>query len=287
MQLQSKPLRETMLDVHQGWLKQLLQIPSYVHLAYDVSSSQIEADGTHLPKYLGERLFDQVYLSHLLDTRNQARSQLLRVQADCTSSSEMIFHAQFDYEMLALDHLVDEYFVNDISPNLLLPSSGRTFFEEVEIKELESFGHYLSQAQNRYHPYFENKGIFHFVKHTLTRYKLLDIMLGYQQVEQRLAQRYSKLPIIYSKFESAKDVYSHLQDRRKNQMICRSRFRSNLASVALEYQPYMNFVGEALSYNEDNRLLRSISFYQIMKNKTIASRFEQLIQERQLRDGSP
>ena len=151
------PLREIVLDTHEVEVKRLLDLPKSSNLHYNEESTQICVDGIPIYEYLSERLFDNGFVSYLGQIRAGRRDKITQAHSTPTKfSSDEFFHRQFDYELLAIDHLVDTDLASRIAGNLdseidrhyarnvfLTPSSGRTFFEEVYLKELEALGHQL------------------------------------------------------------------------------------------------------------------------------------------------
>lgn len=291
------PLRELMLDTHEVEVKKLFELPKLSNLHYNHESTQICVDGIPIYKYLQKKLFDNGFVSYLGQIRTQRRDKITQAHSTPSEfSSDEFFHRQFDYELLAIDHLVDTDLANKIADNLdseidrhyvrnvfLTPSTGRTFFEEVHLKELESLGHQLLRQNGHTSEkdfFFEGKGFQHFLKHTMTRDKLIRIILDYDSVERRLQERYDSLPSNNNQFKTPSDVYEHLKETRIEQMRRRGTWNLLSSKLSPKEQTYIRFVGNALDFNEDNRLLRSISFYHAMQDKTLEERFYELIEMR-------
>lgn len=297
----NRPLREIMLDVHETQVKRIFDIPLESKVNYNEESTQICVDGVPIYDFLGTKLFDESYTLEIMKLRREIRCNLVKAHSNPEKiSSNELFHLQFDYELLALDHLVSSSMVKSIASNLekgvdkcladslfLTPSTGRSFFEEVYIKELESLGYQLKQINHNVTEkgfYFENKGFSHFVRHTMTRDKLIKIILDHDSVVERLQNRYDNLRAYYPSFESPSEVYDVIKELRIEQMRRRSTWENLVSKLPTTEQKYLRFVGEALDFNEDNRLMRSISFYHIMQDKSISRRFYDLIEAR--KDGN-
>jgi hypothetical protein len=124
------------------------------------------------------------------------------------------------------------------------------------------------------------KGFEHFVERSMTREKLKAIVLEHPAVMGRMRARYGMLEQAYCDIGSAKDAYAALKEARRDQMARRYGWRMAFDELRPEDKQYVAFVGAALDYNEDNRLLRSASFYRIMHDKTFPRRFHALIQGR-------
>lgn len=104
----SKPLREVMLDVHEKRLKKIHGLSSTDSLSYDDTSTRICINSVPIYSYLARNLHDPSYLEMLSSLRKETRNKLLdghRHWKEC--GAELLVDLQFDYEMLALDHLVD------------------------------------------------------------------------------------------------------------------------------------------------------------------------------------
>lgn len=288
-----QPLREIMLDIHEKQIKKIYGIPSKCKLSYNQSSTQILVDYAPLFCYLSDRLMQPTFLKSLAAIRQERLSKLLEAHGKWKEySSDQIFNLQFDYEMLSLDHLVDENRVNTLLQNSLnnesntswaksvmfAPSSGKTFFEEVKIKELESLGYMLRNEYLCHESFFfGSKDFDHFCRYTIARNKLIRIILDNDNVVLEMRKRYENLCEIYPHYDSAKDVYLAIKDIRKEQMKRRCSIVAILSDFEEHQQRYLKFVTDAFDYNEENRLLRSVSFYHIMKDKTIPARFNDLI----------
>jgi len=295
MKIPEKPLREIMLDVHETRLKDIYDLPESCTLAYNDKSTQICVDNTPIYAFLHNELNDSTFVDRLLNIRKKTRKKIINAHQNPSDySSEDLFNLQFDYELLGLDHLVDperiqiesecikDRYKQDLAKRVLLtPISGRTFFEEVNIKELESLGNMQRNGcpMSEEYFFFQDKGFEYFTKHTLTRNKLIRIILDNSKIIDSLKKRYEALPTVYS-FESIKDIYSVIKDMRLEQMKRRCVIASVLNSVDKKKRKYLEFATYALEYNEDNRLLRSVSFFHIMKDKTIPERFYKLIEGR-------
>ena len=293
---QTKPLREIMLEVHEDRIKEIYEIHNCAKLAYDASSTDICVNGVPMYRYLYERLNDAAFIDKLMDIRRKRRQAILDAHSTHSlHTPEEILNVQFDYELLGLDHLIDTEQVNvlcngleseferNLAHNILLaPASGRTFFEEINMKELEVVGYLLraSSPTTEESFFFEGKDFEYLLKHTATRTKLLRIILEHDTVVRELKQRYETLPATYKEYRSVTEVYSTLKEMRIEQMRRRAAASSILKRFEDKDKDYLRFVGEALDYNEDNRLLRSISFFHVMKDKSIPDRFYDIIARR-------
>ena len=67
-------------------------------------------------------------------------------------------------------------------------------------------------------------------------------------------------------------------------MCCGHLWQLLLSKLPEKVQTYVSFVGDALDFNEENRLLRSVSFYHVMKDPSVAERFYDLIEARKDED---
>lgn len=291
------PLREIMLDTHEIEVKKIFGLPKASRLHYNDESTQICVDGTPIFEYLSDRLFDMGFVSEVGQIRSERRGRIIEAHSRPQDySSDELFHRQFDYELLAIDHLVDTELATRIAGNLdskidrhyarnifLTPSTGKTFFEEVYLKELESLGHQLLNA-NGYSSekdfFFEGKGFQHFLKHTMARDKLIRIILDYDSVVTRLGKRYNSLLGGNQQFETPSEVYDRIKHVRIEQMGRRGTWNLLSSKLSHKEQTYIGFVRNALDFNEDNRLLRSISFYHVMRDRQIGERFYVLIESR-------
>lgn len=292
-----KPLREIMLDAHEDEVKSIYGIPKSRRLHYNHESTQICVESIPIFSYLSDRIFDPGYTREIVEIRQERRQKIIDAHSQPQKySSEKIFHLQFDYELLAIDHLVDTELACKMAGNLdsdidricaknyfLIPSSGKTFFEEVHLKELESCGFQLLEARKDSSEkdfFFENKGFDYFLRHTMTRDKLIRIIMDYDSVLSRMKKRYDSLIKYNSQMESPSEIYDRIKDIRMDQMRRRCARLSLSSKLGAKEQDYISFIGNALDFNEDNRLLRSISFYYIMKDRQIGENFCRLIESR-------
>ena len=255
-----KPLREIMLDIHETSLKKIYNLPEKSTLSYNPESTQICIDNIPIFKYLASRLRNENFVYDIEKIRQKRFARLKDAHDNPRKySSDDFFHLQFDYEMLGIDHLID----TTIESDDLIPLSGKSFFSEVKIKELECAGSLLGGNMS----YFKDKDFDYFVKHTMTRKKLLNIIMHHDEVIDQLQQRYNSLIEIHPQYRFQEDVFEEIKDMRRKQNI-RSLNAPN------------NFNTRAIDYNEENRLLRSISFYHVMKDKSIPYRFGQMLETR-------
>lgn len=258
-----KPLREIMLEIHETALKKIYHLPEQSTLAYNSKSTQICVDDIPIYKHLETRLKDRNFRYNIERIRQKRFAKIKDAHDNPKEySSDDFFHLQFDYEMLGIDHLID----TTIESPDLIPLSGKSFFSEIKIKELECVGYLLDGDMS----YFQNKDFDYFVKHTMTRKKLLNIIMHHDEVIDQLQYHYDSLPKIHSQYRFQEDVHDELRRMKQKQSI-RSSNTPN------------NFNTRAIDYNEENRLLRSVSFYYVMKDKTIPDRFGQMLESRRQR----
>ena len=229
------PLREIMLDAHEVEVKSIYSISKNKKLHYNEESTQICVNGVPIFDCLADMLFDSGFVSEIAQLRTDRRRKIIDAHSKPQDySPEDLFHLQFDYELLAIDHLVNTELVGRIASNLdskidrhyaqryfLTSSSGRTFFEEVLLKEFESLGHQLLRLNGYCSEkdfFFEDKGFHCFLKHTMTRDKLIRIILDYDSVVSRLKERYDSLLEDNQQFESPSEVYDKIKEIRVEQM---------------------------------------------------------------------
>ena len=297
MKIPKKPLREIMLDTHSNDVKQLFEIPQHKKLHYNKESTQICVDNEPIFTYFSEKVFDSGFTSRINKIRSKRRTKIIEAHSKPSNySAEDFFHLQFDYELLAIDHLVDVELASNMTKRLnsetgnypaqnyfLTPASGKTFFEEVYLKELESLGHHLLKTRDHRSEkdfFFSDKNFNYFLKHTMTRDKLIRIILDYGSVESKIRKRYDSLTSTYQEFKTTTEVYDRIKDIRIEQMRRRGTRALLSSKLTDKERTYLDFVGAAFDFNEDNRLLRSISFYHVMKDKEIGGRFYELIESR-------
>ncbi|MBC8494797.1 hypothetical protein H8D36_01455 [archaeon] len=292
-----KPLREIMLEAHREQLREIYQLPSSGIIAYNEESTQICIDSQPLFLFLEDTLEDPEFRRRLLNIRTERKNKILQAHQNSKYiSAEEMFDLQFDYELLGLDHLVDAEIVKDkcksisqtadrelAQSQLFTPNTGVTFFEEVGIKELEVLGYQLLRL-NGYGSekdfFFAGKGCNYLMKYTATRDKLIRIILDNDAVVSRIKERYGVLLDNNPQFESASQVFDEIKSIRLDQIRRRGTWQLLASKADSKEQSYIGFVGAALAYNEDNRLLRSVSFHHVMKDPTIADRFYDLIERR-------
>lgn len=162
-----------MLEVHNSKVKDIYELPSRSNLSYNDESTQICVDKIPLYKHLSRKLFDPYFTEKLTKIRKHRKNRLLNAHNNPSEfNSKELFNLQFDYELIGLDHLVNPKNVRNICSRisskyerslaediLLTPSSGKTFFEEVVIKELEVIGNLLRNKSDICEKsfFFENK----------------------------------------------------------------------------------------------------------------------------------
>jgi hypothetical protein len=134
---------------------------------------------------------------------------------------------------------------------------------------------------NEQYFFFEGKGLDYFLRHTLSRKKLLQVVTDYPSVLGELQERYESLPGVYPEYSSSDQIYTAIREMRMDQVCRRARRERVLQQFSSQDRDYLSFVGHSLDYNEDNRLLRSISFYHIMKDPTVPDHFGEWITLRQ------
>ncbi len=260
----TKPLREIMLDIHETSLKKIYRLPKSSTLAYNPESIQICVDGIPIFKYLESRLRNENFVYDIEKIRRERFTRLKDAHDNPEKySSDDFFHLQFDYEMLGIDHLID----TTIESDDLIPLSGKSFFGEIKIKELECTGNLLDGNML----YFKDKDFDYFVKHTMTRKKLLNIIMHHDEVIDQLRQRYDSLTEIHQQYRFQEEVFEEIKHMRQRQNLRSSNTPDN-------------FNTRAIDYNEENRLLRSVSFYHVMKDKSIPYRFGQMLETRRGKD---
>jgi hypothetical protein len=297
IQIPQKPLREIMLQVHETEIKSIYNLPKDKKLHYNKESTQICIDETPFFEYFSDKLSNPTFTSEMLQHRKIRKENIIKAHENPQKfSAEEIFNLQFDYELLALDHLIDTTKVNKIAMSLekdidtyyaqnyfLSPLTGKTFFDEIHIKDLESLGYQLVKKDNHSSEknfFFENKGFQYFLKHTMTREKLIKIILDYESVKSKLEEKYNSLQKDNYQITTAAEIYDEIKETRINQMKRRGTWQQLVSKLPQKELNYITFVGNALDYNEDNRLLRSISFYHIMNNNNIGERFYELLESR-------
>ncbi len=288
-----KPLREIMLEVNDRRFRDVYRISSSKEIAYNNESTQICVDGKPIFKYLERKLSNPEVLDRLISIRKERRDLLVKAQEESKENPDLLFNLQFDYELLGLDHLVDDKRINHTIKQiscpyeralalkyLAIPPSGRTFYEEIRIKELEVLGNYLRKNCCQDAFFFEGKDFEYFLKHTSTRDKLIRIILENDKVVSRLRKRFNDIPSLYPNFKNPGEVYQEVKEARLDQMRTRATISNFLSKFKDEQRAYLEFVGDALDYNEDNRLLRSVSFFYIMKDPSVPARFYELLEAR-------
>lgn len=139
----------------------------------------------------------------------------------------------------------------------------------------------LSKEQHTEHShFFVGKDFDYFLEHTMTRNKLIKIILEHESVVRSMEQRFNALSCVYSQYSSPEEVYSQIKELRLEQMRRRGSLFTVLSHCAPSEQSYLRFATDAMDYNEDNRLLRSISFYYIMQDKSVPGKFHSLLERR-------
>lgn len=285
----NKPLRELMLDLHQSEIKKVYDLPNSVKLNYNRGSTQILVDSIPMYLYLSSRLSDKPYRDQLRMQRKRRRDAIRELHDSPNEySADEFFHRQFDYELLGLDHLVDFDSITRLTKNdskhyssITVSNLGRSFFDHVFQTEIECLGCVLPSNTNDNFQYFEGKNFEFFVKNTTTRYKLIDIINDPIKIRRKLLKRYSFLKDIYPTISSQDDAYESLRDLHRKRMLARFENQEIIGSYSPEIQDYLNFISEAIDYNEENRILRSVSFFYATKlDPHLGKRFHTLLGER-------
>ena len=286
-------MRQTMLNSNNAYFRKVYGIPEDVNLSFIENRREcVCMDGIPISQVLEYKINDEKFVDDLLAIIRRKRDRIIESQTNGTSPDE-IMQLLWDYSSLRLDDLVNMDRVKDICGDdsraysaLSVPASGITFFEMINIAELESYGHQIlmSSPLTQKSFYFENKGFEHFVKTTSTRKKFLNIMFYNDEVREQLKQRYDSLPAIFN-YKTPGEVYDAIADIRKKQMIHRCTRARFLPEVDKDHRNYMRFVGEAFDFNEQNRILRSVCLYNAMnRDPSIVTRFSSLIEERKYRE---
>jgi hypothetical protein len=274
-----KPLREIMLDVHQKRIRDLYGEDGNFH--YNKDSTQICIDDIPINEYFLEKLEDLRFTNKLREARKNAREKVL--ESHKSKDSDQIFNAQFDHELLGLDHLIDVNKIYSIIEKLgmkyqpealrlyLTPASGILFFDEVYKTELECI------AGNLGHEIYLQSDFDHYCRHTITQNKLIHIIKDYDHVIEGMRERYNSLLETENDLTVVQNELEKIQRRRSRHNL---NLEDTINILDEKDSNYIRFVTYAYDYNEDNRILRSLSFYEVMKDKTIGSRFQELIETR-------
>lgn len=249
--------REMFLECHRPKIVSDYLLPSD-DLHFDDTITELVFNGEFVGVALHEALNEKEGLERILGIQEQHRSALLGVLEVDATDYRGKWETHLDYESIIMDKMLD---LNAIPVDLLGVQSGRTFFHQQTMYRFMHQGYQLAKTEphNPRAQWFSQWDDTWFCRHGLTRFRLIDILQQYE--DSMIADFAERNP---PQDASVDEVYGRMQEMHRDKMCAAQKLQKSYREYMREHperRNYARFIGASMEYNEELRLLRSVSVF--------------------------